>query len=147
MPYKPPQPTLLAFQDPKQKDLVRRLMERITNLESVTGTQSFSNGRKSPAPAQAGLSVSTKPGTAIVRITLPQLMNPKQNAIGAPLLHWTQASTSPDFSSGVTDFGVGPHTFLSTNELGSGTFYFQVRSSIDGQTWNDPVRTSKVTIP
>lgn len=151
MGYKTPQPDLASsFPEPKQQASVRRITERLDNLETATNQQSFSNGQKAPAPPKVGLSVTTNPkvkGTASVRITLPQFLTSKNNPSGAPMLHWTQASPIANFGASVTNFPVGPHTYFPVLELGSGTFYFQTRSSFDGQTWNQPVQSGKVVIP
>jgi hypothetical protein len=150
MAYKTPQPSLTAFSDANQQNVIRRVYERLDTVEAATGLQSFSSGRKAPAPPQATLSVTTNPkvaGHAYIRITNPQFLGANRNLIGTPLQHWVQASPNPQFTANVTDFPVTPQTYMDTSELGSGTFYFQLRSTSDGQTFNDPVTSGKVSIP
>ena len=147
---KTPQPNVLAFQDVAQQNLVRRIYERLTNLETVTGSQSFGDGREAPAPPQAALDVTTNPnvkGMAFVRITNPEFLGTNQNRIAAPMRHWLQASPNQSFNTGVVDFPITHGTYLPVAELGSGTFYFRLRSTGDGKTFNDPVSSGKVVIP
>lgn len=156
MGYKTPQPDVTAFADQAQQNILRRVYERLGALEEVTQSQSSgrqtagSSGRRSPAPPQAQLAVTTNPsvkGAAYVRITNPQFLGTKRNQVGSTPQHWVRASTSANFNQNITDFGVSPSTYLPVSELGSGTFYFEVRSSLDGKTFNNPVRSASVTIP
>jgi hypothetical protein len=149
MAYKTPQPNVLAFAHPAQQNVIRRIYERISNLEEATNLQSFSGGRKAQAPAQATLAVRVNPrvaGHAYIRITNPQYLGTNRNRITSPLLHEVVASTSPGFNQNVIQFGVTAQTYIDTSELGSGTFYIRLRSTLDGKTFNNPV-ISKVTIP
>jgi hypothetical protein len=148
--YKTPEPSVTAFSDANQQNVVRRVYERLNAVEQATNLQSFSSGRKAPAPPQATLNVTTNPkvsGHAYIRITNPQFLGSNRNLIGAPLQHWVQASPSQQFNSNVTDFPVTSQTYIDTSELGSGTYYFQLRSTFDGKTFNDPVTSGKVSIP
>jgi hypothetical protein len=150
MSYKTPQPSVEAFKDADQQNIVRRIYERLDSVEKVTSLQSFSSGRKAPAPPQAALSVSVNSqvkGHAYVRITNPQYLGTNQNPIAAPIQHWIKASPSPSFNGGVVDFGITSQTYIDTSELGSGTFYFQLRSTTDGKTFNNPTSSGKVVIP
>jgi len=149
MGYSPPHPTVTAFKDPQQQNVARRIYERLDNLEAVTNLQSFSGGRKSPAPPASILNVTTTPGNkgfAYVRIAPAQTLGKGRNPIAAPIAHWVTASPNPQFNSKVTDFGVTNQTYIPTNELGSGTFYIKIRPTFDGKTFG-PSASSKVVIP
>lgn len=151
MGYKTPQPTVEeAFQDPSQQNWARRVYERLDLLEESTNTQSFSSGRAAPAPPQATLAVNINPsvkGHAYIRITNPQYLGTNKNPIAAPIQHWIQASPNPGFNSGIIDFPKTSQTYIDTSELGSGTWYLQLRSTFDGKTFNNPVSSGKVVIP
>src|ERR1039458_5556204 len=143
MSYVTPQPQYqTAFPDSKQQNILRRVYERLTNLESVTNLQGFSDGRTSPAPPPSQLAVSVNAkvtGQAFARIVNPELLQSHGNPIVAPIYHWLRASPVANFSAQVTDFGVSSHTYWPIAELGSGTFHFELRSSFDKKTWNGPV--------
>lgn len=151
MGYKAPQPDVGAFSDQAQQNVVRRIYQRVSALENVTQSHSSSNGvRQSAPPAQAALNVnvsSSVKGHAFVRITNPEYLASNGNPAGSPITHWLRASPVADMSSTVTDFGVNPSTYYDISELGSGSFYFQLRSTTDGHTFNQPVNSGQVTIP
>jgi len=150
MAYKTPQPSVQAFQDADQQNVVKRIYERLDSIEEATSLQSFVSGRAAPAPPQAALTVSTnptQPGHAYIRITNPQYLGTNKNRIATPIQHWLIASPSPGFNSGVIDFGKTSQTYIDTSELGSGIWYLQLRSTTDGKTFNNPVSSGKVVIP
>jgi len=151
MSYRTPEPTLEAFADPAQQSYVRRVSERLDNLEQVTQAQSVgSAGRQAPAPPKAGFGVTTNAGVkghAYVRITNPEFLGGKQNQAGSAIRHHLQASTNPQFNGTVTDFPVSHQTYYDISELGSGTFYFRMSSSYDGKTFNTAQNSGKVVIP
>jgi hypothetical protein len=151
MPYRTPQPPIESFADPEQQSVVRRMTERLDNLETVTQAQSWdATGRLAPAPAKAALNVSTNSkvkGHVYVRITNPEFLGGKENQAGAPIRHQVQASPSKTFNSNITDFGVTHQTYFDISELGSGTYYFQHRSTYDGKTFNNWSAPQKVVIP
>jgi hypothetical protein len=140
----------LAFPDHAQQSFVRRIYERLNNLEAAANLQSFENGRKAPAPPKAILNVTVNPsapGHAFIRIVNPEFQTSRGNPIAAPIRHWIRASPFPQFNKSVTDFGITHQTYIDTKELGSGTFHFEVRSSFDGKTFTGPVRSGQVVIP
>jgi hypothetical protein len=150
MAYKTPEPPLEVFSDIGQQNVVRRIRERLDNLETVTQAQSAGPGRLAPAPPAAKLSVSVNQnvkGHAYIRVINPEFLIGKQNPTAAAIRHWLQASPMPQFNKGVTDFGISHQTYFDISELGSGTFYFRLRSTYDGQTFNGASQSGKVTIP
>lgn len=150
MTYKTPQPPVEAFSDLAQQNLVRRVYERLDNLETVTQSQSFgASGRLAPAPAKAGFSVTTNSavkGHAYVRVINPEFLTGKQNQARVAIRHHLRASQTPGFTQGIVDFPVSHQTYYDISELGSGTWYLQLRSTTDGQTFNS-WQQQKVTIP
>ena len=129
---------------------MRRVHERLDNLEEVTNSQSISNGRTAPAPPTAALNVSVNPsvkGHAFIRVVNPEFLPSPSNPVAATIRHWIQASPNAAFNGNVTDFGVTHQTYIDTAELGSGTYYFRLRSTFDGKTFNNPVSSGKVVIP
>jgi hypothetical protein len=151
MSYRTPEPPIEAFQDVAQQILVRRLMERLKNLELVTQSHSQGpSGRLAPAPplAKLGVTVNTNiKGHVYVRILNPEFQGGRQNQAGSPIRHWLRASPSPQFKTGVVDFGISHQTYYDVSELGSGPCHFEVKSTFDGQTFNRPRRSGKVVIP
>ena len=139
---KTPQPSIQAFTDPKEQMWARHVYTRLDSLEEVTNLQSFSNGRKSPAPPQAGLVVTTNskvPGVFNVRITNPEFLGQGRNPIAAPMRHQVRACPYSNFSKQVTSFPISHQTYYPISELGPGTFHFELTSTFDGQTFNRPV--------
>lgn len=151
MAYRTPQPPIQSFPDKAQQAVVRRISERLDNLETVTQSQAAdSTGRIAPAPPQALLNASVNPsvkGHVYLRVLNPEFLGTKQNQAGSAIRHHLQACTTPGFKSGVVDFPVTHQTYFDISELGSGTFYFQHRSTYDGKTFNSFVLSPKVVIP
>ena len=148
MAYKTPQPLVTAFSDPGQQNVVRRIGERLDGIESAINLQSLSSGRKSPAPPQAALNVTSNPnvpGVFAVRITNPEFLGTNRNPVAAPIRHLLQASPNASFNSNVTKFPVSHQTYFPISELGKGTFHFELTSTFDGKTFNSPVRSGPVT--
>ena len=145
MSYVTPNPPIQSLPEPHQT-IIRRLLERVENLETVTNVQGFSSGRKAPAPPQAQLAVTSQagsPGVAFVKITNPQYLTSGRNKMRAPIQHWLQASPFPNFSANVQDFGISNQTHWSA-PVGSGKLYFRLYSTFDGVTFNNPIQQKVV---
>jgi hypothetical protein len=150
MSYTVPHPDVAAFENPNERNVVRRLYERVANIETVTNLQSYTGGRKAPRPPLAKLGVSVNsgmPGHAYIRIVNPEFLGTNQNPIVAPIRHWLRASPNVQFNGNITDFGITHQTYFDISELGSGAFVFQLRSTFDGKTFNAPVSSGKIVIP
>lgn len=121
----------------------------------VGGTPEFADTAagvvaKVAPPAKVGINVTGIDGKFLVTLTNPQTVNPLsptiaqlrwQNGVNPgrfPLLHNVQSATDLNFNnaSNLVDYGI-------SNQLGyeiqdpNVTRFFRVRSSYDGQTWND----------
>lgn len=145
MVFRRPQTSIEVFEHPDQRELIRQFQDRINDLEKATGTGAFSGkGRTSALPPRAQLSVSTNvvkaPGHFFVEIQNPEYagVNP-QNRLLTPIIHQLQSSSTPDFSTDVKVYPPGVQTHYTITEFGSSKRYFQVRSSIDGKNFTQPV--------
>lgn len=115
-------------------------MERLTNLETASNLQGFTEGRNAPAPPKASLSVvAAGTGLAAIQITNPEyLPGSSKNRMRAPIKHWVKVSPYPDFSSQVQDFGVSHQTHW-TVPVAKGLLYVKLYSTFDGVTFNNPI--------
>jgi hypothetical protein len=134
------------------------LLELLQSLaNTVTLTQQATNTTHRTVPPQAKADVSYLKGNYIVQIQNPgatsalsQLQaaqasqgNTQASSVQAvtSVLHQIRVATTPGFSvsGNVKVFGGdtgSTQTYWTLTNLGSGNFYFQVRSSYDGVSWN-----------
>ena len=134
------------------------LLEILTSITQAQKAQQIvSNTANKPVPSQARGAVSLEGTTYIVQITNPGAVSPTSNLQAAQqqttasqytnlqnvtaIFHQLRASTSPAFSinSNTQTYGGdkgSTQTYWELSGLGSGNWYFQVRSSFDGQNWN-----------
>ena len=149
--------------NPDLLDVLTQIKAGATQQEAVTGTTPVSGqiaGQPNPAapiPAQATGAVSILGGAYVVQLTNPGATNaisalqaaqaagkatsltPLQPA--TPIFHQIRASTSPAFNvnSNTKTFGGNTgstQTYWTITGLGTGTWYFQFRSSFDGVNFN-----------
>lgn len=134
---------------------LREILNALANTSNLQLTATNTAGKNAPPKVKA--TVSFLQSAYIVQITNPGAISPvsglqanqaKQNANLqsniAPvtaIYHQIRAATSPRFSisDNVQTFGGdtgSTQTYWEISSLGTGRFYFQVRSSYDGATWN-----------
>jgi hypothetical protein len=136
----------------------QQLLDLLTALAATTNLQqqvTSTTGKN--VPPQVKATVSYLKGNYIVEIQNPGSVSPvsavqsaqvssgattsTNNAPITPLYHQIRVATSPQFniSSNVTTFGGttgSTQTYWTLTNLGSGNFYFQIRSSFDGINFN-----------
>jgi hypothetical protein len=102
------------------------------------------------APQPAVFSVVGIDGKFLIAITNPQDINPQSvtlmqlqiqagvNAANLSIVHELQSATDTNFNqdSGLIDYGVGPQLAYEIQDPNV-TKFWRLRSSFDGQTWND----------
>lgn len=149
--------------NPALRDALTQMMEVSQQQQAVTGTAPQSGatpGNPNPSasvPGQASGTVSKlgtsyvveliNPGgsSAISQLQAAQAAGKATNftplQLVTPIYHQIRASTSPAFNvnSNTRTFGGDSgqvQTHWTITELGTGTWYFQFRSSFDGVNWN-----------
>lgn len=128
---------------------LRSMHASITALQQQVGAGAFDADKQLPvasAPAQASLKVVGSGGRFQVMITNPQFLNPQKglraNPPNAPMIHHLRYADNPSFKNAVS---LPPTTqnYFEFNH-GSGTLYFELKSSLDGHTKNHPVLSGAV---
>jgi hypothetical protein len=131
------------------------LLQSLLNTVNVTQTATNTTGKNVPSQASAEVSLLNK--AYVVQITNPGASSPvstiqkAQQTQGAslattiqpvtPILHQIRCATSPGFAvnDNIQTFGGdtgSTQTYWTITSLGTGNFYFQIRSSYDGVSWN-----------
>jgi hypothetical protein len=149
--------------NPSLREALTQMMQVSQQQQTVTGTapQSGANpgnvNPSAPVPGQASGSVSQLGTSYVVELVNPGGTSPISQLQAAqragkstsltslepvtPIYHQIRASTSPAFNvnSNTRTFGGDSgqvQTHWTITELGSGTWYFQFRSTYDGINWN-----------
>ena len=134
------------------REILQALAATTNSQQQVTGTTSSAN-----VPPQCKAQVSYLTGSYVVEIQNPGAVAPTSSLQAAqasggataatntqpvtPIYHQIRCATSPQFniSSNVQVFGGttgSTQTYWTLTNLGSGRFYFQIRSSYDGVNFN-----------
>lgn len=136
----------------------QQLLDLLTALAATSNlTQQVTSTTGKNVPQQVKATVSFLAGNYIVEIQNPGTVSPvsavqsaqassgansgTNNAPVTPIYHQIRAATSPQFNiaSNVQTFGGttgSTQTYWTLTNLGSGRFYFQIRSSYDGINFN-----------
>jgi len=149
--------------NPDMRDVLSQIAQATEQQQAVTGTAPQANSNpgnpnpSAPVPAQATGSVSKLSTNYVVQLVNPGGTSPISQLQAAqaagkatpltplepvtPIYHQIRASTSPAFNinSNTQTFGGDRgqvQTYWTIPGLGSGTWFFQFRSSFDGLNWN-----------
>jgi len=130
--------------------------ERLNQLELKVGASSFDSENKTPLaatpkPASIAFSATSGSGRFVIRVTNPEYVG-RGNTRKTPILHHIQFSPSPTFSKGIVEFPISTQTYyhVPVEDVGGtpGTpmeGYFRIRSSRDGQNFNNFQQSAKLT--
>lgn len=134
---------------------LREILQSLTNTGNLQITATNTGGKN--APPQVRADVSYLKSVYYVTVTNPGAIPPvsglqanqavqgssQQSNIApvTPIYHQIRVATSPRFSisDNVQTFGGdtgSTQTYWEISSLGTGRWYFQIRSSYDGSTWN-----------
>lgn len=136
-------------------DLERALIvtdQRLTTIEKATSHLAANPTQQGPAvsvPPSSQLKVTPTSIGFHVELTLPHLISPaagtSRNQTIAPIYHEVSYASSSDFSANPVTLKPGTQTFYPILENPGTTLYFRVRSSFDGKTWGNYVRSGPVS--
>jgi hypothetical protein len=126
------------------------LAQFVTDVDTALTQLQSSSGQNLDPPAQCILGVTGVDGKFIIAVTPPENILPYTaqqmimqnqagpNANGIALLHQLQSATDINFNnqSNITDYGVSSQLSW-TFQLPNQTLFWRLRSSFDGQNWNE----------
>jgi hypothetical protein len=131
------------------------LLQSLLNTVDVTQTATNTKGKNVPPQATAQVSLLNKayvvqitnPGAASAVSTIQKAQQTQGASLATtiqpvtPILHQIRCATSPGFAvnDNIQTFGGdtgSTQTYWTITNLGTGNFYFQIRSSYDGVSWN-----------
>jgi hypothetical protein len=136
---------------------LREILQALSNTGNLQLTATNTAIKNTPPQVRADVSFLAKSTAYVVQITNPGAVSPvsaiqateaRQNATASSnianvvsIYHQIRVATSPRFSisDNVQTFGGdtgSTQTYWEISSLGSGLWYFQVRSSYDGVNWN-----------